>query len=415
MAVRGIFRMAAVACVAAAFSATASAQGTIRIGGLATLDGPFVVLGQEAFRAMELALEEANYTAGGRKIELVRESSDGRPDVALTKARKLIEQDKVDILIGPMSGGEGLAIKEYAKSVPNRTFVNGFSAAQETTLVSPSPNFFRFSTDGAQWQAGLGSYAYDTKGYRNVAVVAGDYSFGYTQVLGFMTEFCAKGGKVIEKIWVPNGTKDFSSSIARIPARADAVYVMLGGADAVNFLTQYDQSGAKQPLIAGSNVVDQTVLSAKGPFQRRIVGTPSAHMVADEIDTKAYRDYVAKYKKRFPNGLSSPSAPFYGYYVATQAVLAALNQVGGDLGGDQARFREALAKVQLDTPYGPVRLDENRQAIATIYVTEVARRDDGTLYNKPIKVIPNVNQTLGQPRDAFTARGVPSRDNPSCP
>jgi ABC-type branched-subunit amino acid transport system substrate-binding protein len=137
----------------------------------------------------------------------------------------------------------------------------------------PAPNFFRFSTDGAQWQAGLGTFAYDTKGYRNVAVVAGDYSFGYTQVLGFMTEFCAKGGKVIEKIWVPNGTKDFSSSIARIPAKADAVYVMLGGADAVNFLTQYDQSGAKQPLIAGSNVVDQTVLSSKGPFQRRLVGT----------------------------------------------------------------------------------------------------------------------------------------------
>jgi branched-chain amino acid transport system substrate-binding protein len=412
---RRLSRIAAAASIAAAFSVSAYAQGTVRIGGLATLDGPFVVLGQEGFRAMELALEEANYTAGGRKIEWIKESSDGRPDVALTKARKLIEQDKVDILIGPMSGGEGLAIKEYAKSVPTKTFVNGFSAAQETTLVSPAANFFRFSTDGAQWQAGLGTFAYDTKGYRNVAVVAGDYSFGYTQVLGFMTEFCAKGGKVIEKIWVPNGTKDFSSSIARIPAKADAVYVMLGGADAVNFLTQYDQSGAKQPLIAGSNVVDQTVLSSKGPFQRRLVGIPSAHMVADEIDTQAYRDYVAKYKKRFPNALSSPSAPFYGYYVATKAVLAALNQVNGDLGGDQAKFRQALAAVKLDTAYGPVRLDENRQAIANIYVTEVARRADGSLYNRPLKVIPSVNQTLGQPRDAFVARGVPSRDNPSCP
>ncbi len=412
---RRLGRLALVAGVATAFSMSAFAQNTVRIGGLATLDGPFVVLGQEAFRAMELAFEEANYTAGGRKIEWIKESSDGRPDVALTKARKLIEQDKVDILIGPMSGGEGLAVKEYAKQVPNKTFVNGFSAAQETTLVSPAPNFFRFSTDGAQWQAGLGTYAYDVKGYRNVAVVSGDYSFGYTQVLGFMSEFCAKGGKVIEKIWVPNGTKDFSSSIARIPAKADAVYVMLGGADAVNFLTQYDQSGATQPLIAGSNVVDQTVLSAKGPFQRRLVGTPSAHMVADEIDTQAYRDYVAQYKKRFPNGLSSPSAPYYGYYVATKAVLAALNQVGGDVGGDQAKFRQALANVKLDTAYGPVRLDENRQAIANIYVTEVARRADGSLYNRPLKVIPNVNQTLGQPKDAFVARGVPSRDNPSCP
>lgn len=407
--------IAAAAALAAGLSVGAYAQDSVRIGGLATLDGPFVVLGQEAFRAMELAFEEANYTAGGKKIVWVKESSDGRPDVALTKARKLIEQDKVDVLIGPMSGGEGLAVKEYAKSVPAKTFVNGFSAAQETTLVSPSPNFYRFSTDGAQWQAGLGSYAYDVKGFRNVAVVSGDYSFGYTQVLGFMSEFCAKGGKVIEKIWVPNGTKDFSSAIARIPAKADAVYVMLGGSDAVNYLTQYDQSGAKAPLIAGSNLVDQTVLSAKGPFQRRLVGTPSAHMVADGIDTPVYREYVAKYKKRFPDGLSSPSAPFYGYYVATKAVLAALNQTGGNVSGDQTEFRAALSKVQLDTPAGPVRLDENRQAIATIYVTEIDRRADGTLYNKVVKVVPNVNQTLGQPRDAFVARGVPSRENPSCP
>lgn len=404
----------ALGAVVAAFSITALAQTSIRIGGLATLDGPFVVLGQEAFRAMELAFEEANYTAGGRKIDWVKESSDGRPDVALAKARKLIEQDKVDILIGPMSGGEGLAIKEYAKSVPARTFINGFSAAQETTLVSPAANFFRFSTDGAQWQAGLGSYVFDTKGYRNVAVVSGDYSFGYTQVLGFMTEFCGKGGNVLEKIWVPNGTKDFSSTIARIPSKADAVYVMLGGADAVNFLTQYDQSGARAPLIAGSNLVDQTVLSAKGPFQRRLAGIPSAHMVADGIEDPAYRAYVAKYKKRFPDGLASPSAPFYGYYVATKAALAALDQVKGDLSGNQDKFRDALGKVRLDTPAGPVRLDENRQAIANIYVTEVARNQDGTLYNKVVKVVPNVNQTLGQPKDAFISKGVPSRENPSC-
>jgi branched-chain amino acid transport system substrate-binding protein len=76
---RRLSRMAAAAGIAAAFSVSAFAQGTVRIGGLATLDGPFVVLGQEGFRAMELALEEANYTAGGRKIEWIKESSDGRP------------------------------------------------------------------------------------------------------------------------------------------------------------------------------------------------------------------------------------------------------------------------------------------------------------------------------------------------
>ena len=415
MDVSKITRILVVALLACGLAVSAAAQTSVRIGGVMTLEGPFTVLGQEAVRAMEMAFEEVNYSVAGKRIEWIKESSDGRPDVAVGKARKLIEQDKVDILIGPMSGGEGLAIKEYAKSVPGKTILNGFSAAQETTFVNPAPNFFRFGTDGAQWQAGLGNEVYDVKSYRTAAVVAGDYSFGYTQVLGFMTEFCAKGGKVKEKIWVPMGTKDFSSAIARIPDKVDAVYVMFGGADSVNFLTQYFQAGGKIPIIGGSNVTEQTVLSTKGPFQRHIIGIPSAHMVADGIEDPAYLEYVAKYKKRFPDGLAAPSAPFYGYYVATKAALTALAQVGGDLGGNQGKFREALAKLKLDTPTGPVILDENRQAIANIFVTEVAQRPDGTLYTKVVKVMRNVNQTLGQPRDAFVARGVPSRDNPPCP
>lgn len=397
------------------FVGQVSAQTNIRIGGVMTLEGPFTVLGQEAVRAMEMALEEVNYSVAGKRIEWIKESTDGRPDVAVGKARKLIEQDKVDILIGPMSGGEGLAIKEYAKSVPGKTFINGFSAAQETTLVSPAPNFFRFNPDGAQWMAGLGNYVFDVKGYRTAAVVAGDYSFGYTQVFGFMIEFCAKGGKVREKIWVPMGTKDFSSAIARIPDKVDAVYVMFGGADSVNFLTQYYQAGMKIPIIGGSNVTEQTVLNTKGPFQKHIIGVPSAHMVADGIEDPAYLDYVAKYKKRFPDGLATPSAPYYGYYVATKAALKALAQVGGDLGGNQAKFRETLSKLKLETPTGPVTLDENRQAIGNIFVTEVAQRPDGSLYTKVVKTMRNVSQTLGHPRDAFIAKGVPSRDNPSCP
>lgn len=415
MSKNSIKKLAVSLALTGVFGMPAYAQDTIRIGGLATLDGPFAVLGQEAFRAMELAFEEVSYEVDGKKIVWVKESSDGRPDVALTKARKLIEQDNVDILIGPVSGGEGLAVKEYAKSVPDRTFVNGFSAAQETTLVSPASNFFRFSADGAQWQAGLGDYVYDEKGYRTVAVVSGDYSFGYTQVLGFMSEFCAKGGRVPEKIWVPNGTKDFSSAIARIPESVDAVYVMLGGADAVNFLSQYYQTGSDIPLVAGSNTVEQTVLSTKGPFQRRLEGIPSAHMVAGGLEDEAYKSYVETYRKRFPDGLSAPSAPYYAYYVATKAVLTALDEVDADLSDKQAKFQEALAKVKLDTAFGPVELDENRQAIANIYVTEVARNDDGVLYNKVVKKVSGVNQVLGQDRAEFTARGVPSRDFPDCP
>src|SRR5215468_1089598 len=248
----------------AAFLTAAHADETIKVGLLATLEGPFTVLGQDSVRGAELALKEAGYSAGGKKIEIVRGSSDASPDSAVKAARKLVEQDGVKILIGPLSGDEGLAVKDYAKTKPDITFVNGTSAAQDTTLRDPAPNFFRFTTDGAQWMAGLGDYVYNTKGYKRVATVAEDYSFPYTQVFGFMAAFCKAGGKVPNKSWVPIGNKDFSSVIAAIPDNVDAIYVALGGADGINFLTQYQQAGGSAPLIGGSITVDQTVLGSKG-------------------------------------------------------------------------------------------------------------------------------------------------------
>ena len=394
--------------------ALAMADGTIKIGTLATLEGPFTVLGQDGMRGVDLALKEHNMMAGGMKIEIVQGSSDASPDSAVKAARKLVEQDGVQILIGPLSGDEGLAVKDYAKTQPNVTFVNGTSAAQDTTLRDPALNFFRFSTDGAQWMAGLGTYAHDVKGYKTVATVAEDYSFPYTQVFGFMAEFCKAGGKVPSKSWVPIGNKDFSSVIAAIPDDVDAIYVALGGADGVNFLTQYQQSGGTAPLIGGSITVDQTVLGSEGKTKDFVIGTPSAGPIADANDAPAWAKFVADYKAAFADGFPSPSLFAHGYYINTTAVLMALDQVNGDVSGGQAKFREALSKLSFDTPTGKVSLDNNRNAVADIYLTEVAKGDDGHLYNKVVKVVSQVNQTLGIPEADFLALGAVGRDNPDC-
>jgi branched-chain amino acid transport system substrate-binding protein len=392
----------------------ALAEDTIKVGLLATLEGPFTVLGQDGVRGAELALTEAGYKAGGKKIEIIKGSSDASPDSAVKAARKLVEQDGVAILIGPLSGDEGLAVKDYAKTQPNVTFVNGTSAAQDTTLRDPAPNFYRFSTDGAQWMAGLGDYAYNEKKYRNVVTIAEDYSFPYSQVFGFMASFCRDGGHVPKKFWVPIGNKDFSSVIAAIPDTADAIYVALGGADGVNFLTQYQQAGGAAPLIGGSITVDQTVLGTQGKQRDYVVGTPSAGPIADNSDDPAWKKFVADYKAAYKDGFPSPSLFAQGYYINTKAVLLALDKVGGDLSDKEAKFRDTLATLEFDTPTGKVKLDKNRQAIADNYLTEVAKADDGHLYNKVIKVVHNVNQTLGIPEADFLKLGSASRDNPDC-
>jgi branched-chain amino acid transport system substrate-binding protein len=390
----------------------AFAEDTAKIGLLMTLEGAFTVLGEDSQRGAMTAVDEVNGMVAGKKIEIVKGSSDASPDSAVRAARKLVEQDGVKVLVGPLSGDEGLAIKDYAKTKPDVTFINGTSAAQDTTLRNPAPNFFRFSTDGAQWMAGLGTYVYKDKGYKKVATVAEDYSFPYTQVFGFMAEFCKAGGHVPSKSWVPIGNKDFSSVIAALPDDVDAIYVALGGADAVNFLTQYQQAGGKAPLIGGSITIDQTVLTTKGKIHDVVIGTPAAGPTADDNKSPQWQAFVAAYKKQ-PGAFPIPSLFAHGYYINMKAALLGLSQADVSDGG--AKLRAALSKLSFETPTGKVSLDDNRNAIADMFLTEVTKGPDGNLYNKLIKVVSQVNQTLGLPRDEFLKLGVVGRDNPSCP
>lgn len=403
------------AAAAAAATGAAWAQGTpVKIGVLATLEGPFAAGGADGMRGAELAIKQRGGTVAGRRIEMVKASSNANPDVAVNAVRKLVEQDKVDIVVGPLSGGEGIAVKDYSKTQPNLTFINGGSGAQATTLQNPSPNFFRFNTEGAQWMVGLGKAAID-KGYKRVMVIAEDYAFPYSQVQGFMSEFCKLGGKVPAKAWVPLGGKDYSSVIARIPKDVDALLVVLGGADAVNFLNQYEAAGGDKPMMGGSITVSQDVLNYRGKRRDSLVGTMSAGPYADSFDGADWKAFVADYQKNYPvsaGGYPSPSLFALVYYTNMKAALDALDQVKGDLGGGQAKYREALSKLELKMPTGTVKLDANRQAIGTTFVTEVVKDSKGELTTRVLRKVDNIDQMLGMKKEEFQ---MGSRDVPACP
>jgi len=398
----------------------ANGGGTIKVGLLSTLEGPFAPFGEAANMGAKIALIEAggrlNGTgardtvtgakAGGKEIQLVIEGSDATPDVAVEATRRLVEQNKVDAAVGPLSGDEGIAIKNYAKEHLDVTFLNGSSAAQNTTLRDPAPNFFRYTTDGAQWMAGLGRYAANELGFKKVVTVGEDYSFPYDQVGGFMTEFCAAGGQVPRKIWVPLGTKDYASYIAQIPKDVDAVYVALGGTDALNFTKQFDEfMGGDIPLVGGSITVDGAIIKGLGD---RVEGTVSAGPVA-VLDIPEYKAYAAALKKHFPDA-GPPGLFDLGYYVNMKSLLQGLDQAGGDVSGQDQKLRAALQALEWNTPVGPVKLDQNRQAIANNYLFKVTNGQ-----SRLLDTIENVNQTLGVDREEYISQPPFDRNNPSCP
>ncbi|MEL7462438.1 MAG: ABC transporter substrate-binding protein [Pseudomonadota bacterium] len=410
--------LATAAATAALFAASnAYAAGhSIKIGVMATLEGTYTVLGEDGVRGLKTAIEAFGGKAGGKEIELVIESTDASPDSAVRAARKLVEQDGLDVIIGPLSGSEGIAIRDYSKTQPQATFINGSSGAMETTYVTPSENFFRYNTDGAQWSVGLGEYVYNEKGYETVATIGEDYSFIYTQVFGFALDFCQAGGEITERFWVPLGTKDFGSIIAALPDDVDAIYLGLGGGDAVNFLNQYQQAGGDANLIGGTIMVDGTVLNSKGDAKNALIGTPSSGPQADTWDDPAWKEYVKLYQDTFApeDRFPAPSLLATLYYNATAATLTCLNEVGGDLSDNHAAFRGCLANLELDSPVGKVTLDGNRQAVGATFISEVVEDENGNLVNQFISMKDGINQTLNMDEAKFASLGLPSRENPAC-
>ena len=402
--------------VAFSTATLAIADNTIKIGFMATLEGPYTVLGEDSQRGFEIALNEFNNEVAGRPIEVTIGATDASPESALRAARKLVEQDKVDVIVGPLSGSEGIALRDYSKTVPHVTFINGISGAQETTMVDPSETFFRFNMDGAQWTICLGNYVYNEKGWEIVAAIAEDYSFGYTNFMGFALEFCRAGGDIVERQWVPLGTKDFSSIIAALPEDVDALYLGLGGADAVNFLNQYLQAGGDANLIGGTIMVDGTVLSSEGRAKEVLIGTPASGPQADTWEDEGWKNFVKTYQETWPpeQRFPAPSLLATGYYNSAKATLMALEAVNGDLSDGQAGLRKALSELVLDAPNGKISLDENRQAIGSNFVTEVVQLSDGSLATKLVDKIDNIEQTLGLTPEQFATLGIPSRDVVDC-
>jgi hypothetical protein len=163
-------------------------------------------------------------------------------------------------------------------------------------------------------------------------------------------------------------------------------------------------------------MVDQTVLSAKGDAKKAMLGTIASSGMADTWDDPAWKAFVKLYQESTPadKRLPSPGLLATNYYGATMAMFEALDKVNGDLSDNQSKFKAALAGLTIDAPNGKISLDEDRQAIGTNFVTEVVEDGQGGLVSKVVKVIPNVHQTLGYPRDVFAKIGPPSRTNPEC-
>jgi branched-chain amino acid transport system substrate-binding protein len=388
------------------FPTPAIAQApSIKIGLLTVKSGPLAQGGNQMEQGVLTFLKETNNKMAGRTVELVIGDTGGAPAGAKTKAQELVERDKVDVILGPLAAFELYAINEYIQQQKTPTL--SLAAADNLTQRQPNPFLLRASATSSQAMQPMGHYAATEMKLKRVFCVVEDLSFGYEQMGGFQAAFEKDGGCVVNKLWPPLVTPDYTPYIAQI-GDCDGVCQGFAGSNPLRFMKAYAGAGLKYPVVSGETGGDDALLRS---FGDEAIGLTSCCPYSLDLESDA--------NKRFIDGMISGFNVAPGFYAAglygnCQVVEAAL-KAGGDP-GDKEKFMTALRAVNLaETPRGPIKFDHLGNVIGTFCVrrcgTEGAKYGL-KLWNKIIKTYENVSQFWTWPEQEFLAHPVYSRDYP---
>ncbi len=395
----------ALAMAAAALAGTASAQtkGPIRVGVLAPITGPLATPGAEMVDGLKMFWEKNNYTAGGRKIELVTADTTCNPDQALTQARRLALQEKVHFLLGPLCGHEGPAVAQVSKET-GIPLVLDPAGADTNTKWDRTPSVVRTAVSASQISHPFGDYLYKELGARNATFIGSDYTWGHEVAGGMIRTYKELGGKVNKVIWAPLATTDYGASLAAIPADSDAVVVALAGVARIRFFEAWYNFGYdKKFKLHGGYWLHEDAIPQ---IDARAVGliSNSVHYVAgiDTPENKAFVDDYARRYKKLPSWFAESA------YTAGLWTKAAIDSINGNV-EDRAAFLKAMRTVQVKAPRGPLKLDAYDNPVQNVYITRLQKVKHpilgDVLMNIPVKTYPAVSQFWTDKPEDFLKRG----------
>jgi branched-chain amino acid transport system substrate-binding protein len=380
-----------------------SADGPIRVGFITPLSGPYAQNGRDILNGFLLYLEEIGYRAGGRTIELIVEDDEAIPAASLTKARKLVERDRVHVMAGGLLSSTGYALAPYidAARIP---MLYPVISADDLTQRRRSRWVVRTGWTASQPNHAFGEYAYRVLGLRTVATIALDYAFGWESVGGFEHTFEASGGRVTQKLWAPVSVHDFAPYLAQVSRDVDAVYAVVLGRAGLQFMRQYQEFGLKGriPLIGGGTTTDEHILPFMGD---EALGVTTALHYSAALDTAANRRFASAYRARYHK---VPSYYSESMYTGGKWLVQAIESLHGNV-EDAAALLEALRQVKVaDVPRGPVESDEYGSPIENVYIRRV-ERVNGELQNTVIEMLPRVSQFWTYRPEEYLQRPLYSR------
>jgi branched-chain amino acid transport system substrate-binding protein len=383
----------------------------LRIGFIAPMTGIFAQVGKDMVNGFQMYLDEHGGKLGGMEVKFIVEDDQAKPDLGVTKAKKLVLQDKVQMFIGGVLASTGYALAPVSSELKT-IYIASIPAADDLTQrqADKYPLFFRTGWSSSQPHHPLGQWACD-QGYKKIVTVGADYAFGYESVGGFQKAFEDCGGKIVQKIWPALGTKDFGPYIPTIKADADAVFTLMVGPMSLQFPKQLRAAGYKKPIVGGGTSYDEFALPFMGD---EVIGDVSALQYSAALETPKNIAFVKEYRSKYGK---VPSYFSESNYTTAQLIDDVIKKAGGKWPGSE-KFIDMASAEKIDAVRGPVSF-EDRNPVQNVYIKKVEKKklfgyDKAELWNTVIKTYPAVSQYWTYGKEKFLAQPVYSRDFPPC-
>lgn len=348
--------------------------GTIKVGLLWPFNGFASNYGPDGKAGVELALKQAGMEVGDKKIQLVTANENVLdPSQTLQAAKKLVQQDGAEVVLGPVFGSSQQAVGRYFASRKVLSIVP-YTATRELAQTGTYVSWPSLDTNFA---TPLGDYLYDKLGYRSIATLAPDYVYGKNLIEGAVKPFVAAGGKVAQSQKVPLGTTDLLPYASHLSRNVDALVMWLVPQDAASFVKAYKSLRIKVPLIMINGIFDPT-------FQEigsQVEGTLGLMDWSLGIKNAENTKFVSEFRKA--NNDTAPNNNNAAAFANAQIMLAALEKSGGSTNVDE--LRKALQSIEVQTPYGPAKFDKLLAGVTSRTVVKATRESDGHYVWAPVE------------------------------
>lgn len=341
----------------------------VRVGLMLPYTGAFAPLGVAIENGFRMALTEQGGKLGGREVEYFKVDDESNPSKGIENATRLVQRDKVDVLVGTVHSGVQLGIHKVARDTGVLNLIPN-AGVLIATRAQCAPNVFRTSFTNSQPTLALGK-AMVANGHKKAVWITYSYAAGDEAFEGFEQGYTAAGGTIMKKLSLPFPGMEFQSLLTEIASiKPDAVACFFAGPGAAKFMRDYAAAGLNKSMqLYGSGFLTEGVLEDAGDAANGVITT--LHY-ADSLNTPRDKQFRLEYAKAFR--LQPDVYAVQGYDTGLLLIKGAA-AVKGDLGNKKALYA-AMEGATIDSPRGKWTMSKAHNPVQDIYLRKVENKQN---------------------------------------